>query len=306
MLALAQGGDVTAMNALPGLAQTLLGFGQDVWASSQNYVDLFDYVTSSLSGLGVTATQQDPQQTIIGQNAQMIELLAQRNELEAQSRYEAALEIANSIREWASVSNESFSALAERLGIPLEQFLGDLGVNLDELTQETANALAETAQLLGVELTDLANSVGVALGDLADDQSMLNDALENTISQLPAGIAGDLQSMLDAIEQSTDATDREELLATMVEYIGGLSQSQADLLAPYFDEIDPTTDAQSQIALMSSIDTSNTQIADKVSTLNSDNNAKSDQIRDEIIHLRGEQSRTADLMQQLLDILRAA
>jgi len=271
MLALAQTGDIGALNALPGLAQTLLGFGQDVFASSSDYVDIFDYVTSSLSALGVTSSPADPQQTIIGQNSQMIELLARRNELEeqfdAQAHMEAVMAVAEQIREWASVSEESFASLADRLGIPVEAFLADLGVSLDELTVETTLALAETANLLGIEITDLAESVGASLGALADDQSLLNDALEATIAQLPSGIASDLDAMLTAIEQSTDAGTREELLNSMVEFIQTLPADQSELLAPYFEQIDPITEAQQQVTEMQSLNASNVSILEQIINL---------------------------------------
>ncbi len=284
LLAAAQGGDAEAMAALPAMAQTLLGFGQDVWASSQNYVDIFDYVTSSLEGLGVTAeqTEDNPQSVMVGQNSQMIALMEERNRLEAefdsQARLDAALAIADQIRELGSVTGESFTELAERLGIPVELFLADLGVSLDELTVETTLALAETAALLGVEITDLAQSVGVSLGELADQNSLINDALESTISMLPDGIQDTLSPLLGAIEDATDPEQREALLAEMVDYIDTLPADQRDLLAPYFEQIDPISEAQQQIDQMSSIGESNQTIADRLlELLNEQKSANDDQ-----------------------------
>lgn len=284
LLAAAQGGDAEAMAALPAMAQTLLGFGQDVWASSQNYVDIFDYVTSSLDGLGVTAEpqQDNPQSVMVGQNSQMIALMEERNRLEAefdsQARLDAALAIADQIRELGSVTGESFTELADRLGIPVELFLADLGVSLDELTVETTLALAETAVLLGAEITDLAQSVGVSLGELADQNSLINDALESTIAGLPIGIQSTLSPLLGAIESATDPEQREALLAEMVDYIDTLPADQRDLLAPYFDQIDPISEARQQIDQMASIGESNQTIADRLlELLNEQKSANDDQ-----------------------------
>jgi hypothetical protein len=285
LLGQAQLGDVDALNALPGLAQTLLGFGRDVFASGDAYIDLFDFVTSSLSGLGVTATPNDPQQTIIGQNSQMIDLLARRNELEeqfdSQSRLDAALAIADQIAELVSVTGESFTSLADRLGIPVEEFLSDLGLSLDELTVETATALGETAALLGVEITDLAQSVGIALGNLADDQSLLNDALEQTIAGLPEGIANDLDALLTAIEKSTNPEAREDFLRQMVDYIDELPADQRDLLAPYFEQIDPITEAQQQVNIMQSVEATNQGIFEQIAGMRTESEADRERSIDE-------------------------
>lgn len=305
LLARAQSGDVDAMNSLPALAQTLLGFGREVFASGQDYTDLFNFVTEALGGLGVTATETDPQQTIIGQNSQMIELLARRNELEeqfdAQARLDAALAIAEQISELVSVTGESFTSLAERLGIPVEEFLSDLGVDLENLTVETAVALGETANLLGVELTDLAESVGHDLGALADDQSLLNNALEQVISQLPEGIANDLDQMLTAIEKSTNPEAREEFLRLMTDYIDDLPENQRDLLAPYFEQIDPITEAQQQVSHMEAIEATNQGIFDQIVRHRSESENDRQNTLDQIVLTNEQLTLLTELMQEFLD-----
>lgn len=278
LLQQAQAGNVDALNELPALAQTLLGFGQDVFASSQDYVDIFNQVTESLSGLGVTADPVDQQQVIIGQNQRLIELQAERNRLEAefdsQSRLDAARAIADELSELVSVTGESFTSLADRLGIPVESFLNDLGLSLDTLTVETTVALAETAQLLGVEVTDLANSVGLSLGGLADEQSLLNDALEQTIQGLPSGIADNLDALLKAIERSTDPQAREELLQVLNAAVNDLAPEFRDQLAPYLEDIDPITEAQQQVNIMDNISATNQTISQEVQELRNDENRR--------------------------------
>lgn len=310
LLGLAQLGDVDALNALPALAQTLLGFGQDVFASSQDYVDIFDFVTSSLNSLGVTASPVDPQQQIIGQNSQMIALLEERNRLEAEfdasERLQAALAIADQISDLVSVTGESFGELADRLGVPVEAFLTDLGVSLDTLTVETASALADTAVLLGVEITDLAESVGISLGELADQNSLINDALEQTISLLPSGIQDTLAPLLGAIETATDPSIREELLNQMVGFIDALPADQRDLLAPYFEQIDPITEAQQQIQHVSAIETSNRVIAEEISSMRTESNADRQETNQTLSSVNGEVSELNSNISRLVDILAVA
>lgn len=263
MYALGKTGDIDALNALPALADTLLGLGRDVWASGDNYTDLFDMVRASLGDLGVTRSPsgEDTGTQIVAQNAQLIELQKRANELQEQQDlsnvFDAAMAIAVQIGELSSVTNESFAQLAERLGLPVEQFLSDLGISLDNVTVETTIALAEIAATMGINISELAASVGISLGDLADDQSLLNDALEATILGLPQGIANDLDAMLTAIEKTTNPEEREARLLAMEEYIASLPADQANLLAPFFENIDPTTNASQQLDQMTQLNQTN-------------------------------------------------
>ncbi|MCW8961216.1 MAG: hypothetical protein OQK29_06610, partial [Ignavibacteriaceae bacterium] len=184
-------------------------------------------------------------------------------------------------------------------------FLSDLGVSLDELTVETTLALAETANILGVEITDLAESVGLSLGELADDQSLLNDALEQTILGLPQGIAQDLDAMLTAIEQSTNPQAREELLADMVSFIDDLPADQRDLLAPFFEQIDPQSDAQRQIELMQTQTNQQQDIHNAIQEQTDTQQAETRQVADNVVALTAEQRNTNILLDRLIDNIRA-
>lgn len=311
LFAAAQGGDIEAMQALPDLARDLLGLRRDVFAS-QGYEDFAGNILGMLSSLGVTSQPQGPQnqnQTLISQNQRLIELQEERNRLEAafdsEARLNAALAIADQIAELVSVTGESFTSLAERLGIPVESFLADLGISLDDLTVETASALAETARLLGVEITELADSVGISLGDLADDQSLLNDALEQTIMSLPSGIADDLDSMLTAIENSTDPAVRENLMRQFVAHIDSLPADQRDLLAPFFDEIDPQTEAQRQIELMETQSSNQQAIRTAIEDLITSQATETRQVASNVHSLTTEQRATNTLLLQVIDTLGA-
>jgi len=311
MLALARMGDIDALNALPGLANTLLGFGRDVWASGEQYTDLFNMVTGALSGLGVTSSPGDDTGTvIIGQNSQLIELQQRANELmeqqAASQKFDAAWAIAEQIGQLSSVTHDSFADMAERLGLPVEQFLEDLGVNLEDVTVETSSALAEIAATMGVEITELAESVGISLGNLADDQSLLNDALESTILKLPQGIANDLDALLTAIEKSTDPEVREALLADMEEYISTLPADQANLLAPFFENIDPTTNASQQLSQMTQLNQTNQSMDAELKAMRTESqqaNQEADNDRNKIIQWLQSNN---ELLQQFLDTVNVA
>lgn len=310
LFASAQSGDVEALQNLPEMARELLGLRRDVFAS-QDYENFAGGILGQLSSLGVTSSpvEQNPQQTIIGQNQQLIALQEERNRLEAafdsEAHRNAVLAVAEQIKEWASVSGESFTELADRLEIPVEQFLSDLGVSLDELTVETALALAETATLLGVEITDLADSVGLSLGDLADDQSLLNDALERTILTLPSGIADDLDAMLTAIERSTNPQAREALLADLESRVDELPVDQRDLLAPFFENIDPQSDAQRQIELMESQTNHQQEIRNAIQAQTESQQTETRNVADNVAALTTEQSQTNALLVRVIDNLRA-
>ncbi len=311
MLALAQMGDIDALNALPGLANTLLGFGRDVWASGDQYTDLFDMVTGALSGLGVTSSPggDNTGSVMIGQNSQLIELQQRANELieqqTANQNFDAAWAIAEQIGQLSSVTNYSFEQLAERVGLelgaPLEMFLTDLGADLENVTVETTGALAEIAATMGVEITELAESVGISLGDLADDQSLLNDALEATIMGLPQGIAQDLDAMLTAIEKSTDPEAREAMLMAMEEYISTLPADQANQLAPFFENIDPTTNASQQLSQMTQLNDTNQSIDAEIKSMRQEANDHEQDANQDRGVIKNELGELNNKMQQFLD-----
>jgi HAMP domain-containing protein len=200
--------------------------------------------------------------------------MSQRNALEAASnadnsgRLLAVTELALKIGELTSVTDESFASLADRLGLPVEQFLGDLGVSLDDLTAETVVALGDVANLLGIELPELASSVNVALGNLEDQNSLINDALEMTIQALPSGIQDSLAPLLTAIERETDPAAREALLQQFVDIADALPADQRDLLAPFFEQIDPLSEAQQQIDQMVTLNTTNEAIRNELAESN--------------------------------------
>ena len=215
LLTAAQGGDVEALNALPGIAQTLLGFGRDVFASSEDYTALFESVTGSLSGLGVTASPSTNTGTgtIISQNAQLIELQKERNRLEAEfeshERLIAAQAIADNLGDIVTVTGESFTELADRLQLPITQFLADLGINLEDVTSQTVNGLAMLSDYLNIGLGDLVDDLGLNLDDFADSLGFDLNALSTSLGVDLGSIDTELINSLDDLAQAlgVDLTD---------------------------------------------------------------------------------------------------
>jgi hypothetical protein len=302
--AAAQGGDVDALNALPGLAQTLLGFGQDMFASSPEYTSLFEEITGMLSSLDMP---DSPEQVIIGQNQQLIDLTQQRLDLERDAqlgeRLAAVTALAAQIGELTSVTGESFTSLAERLGLPIEQFLGDLGISLDNMTAETVVSLGNVANLLGIELPEIADAVDVSLGMLNDQNSLFNEALNQTIDMLPNSFRAQLEPIFEQLEQTTDPTLQEELMAQFIEIADGLPTDQRDLLAPFFDQIDPINEAQAQIDQMIEINSSNKDILTEITSGNAEQASQLNSVYNELDEQTKEIGLMTDAVKDLVFIL---
>jgi len=113
----------------------------------------------------------------------------------------------------------------------------DLGVDLTALTTATTQQLAGISRGLGVELTDLAATVGFSLGDLGDQNSLINDALEGTIADLPPGFRDELQPLLEDIENATNDADANDAVRAAEAAINNMPAGIRDLLAPYFEGV---------------------------------------------------------------------
>lgn len=259
LLALAQGGDVDAMNQLPAMAQALLQIARDVFASGGDYTDIFNTVLDGLGSIGVTLSEPaPPQQVEITPSAELQALYLEREErdaaLYAQQRLELASQLAVHLAELADFVGQPVLELATELGISMAALITDLGFNLEDLTAQTTAELANVANVLGVELLDLAESLGndlaESLGSLADSQSLLNDALEEVINGLPEGTAEFLAPFLEAIENATNEADANQAIQDMEDAINTLPVDQANELAAFFDNIDYQSEFDQQLAIL--------------------------------------------------------
>lgn len=125
------------------------------------------------------------------------------------------------------------------LGAGVTELTTRLGIDLSNLTVSSTETLAELATSLGADVTDLAQSVGVDLGSLADAQSLLNQALGDTIDQLPDGTRDQLQPLFDAIASATTEADANAAIQALEDQVNLLGGDTATALAPYLADVFP-------------------------------------------------------------------
>ena len=265
LLARAQGGDVDALAQLSQAANAYLTEARSYFADSAQYDQIFAAVQAMLQGVVAAGTRQPPptdtsgtrEPVQISPTAELIALYQQRDEAlaaaEAERRRLMAEDLARYLRDMAAFTGESLSELSERLGFDIGELVTDLGVDLEDITAASIQNLGNIANLLGVELTDLAGNLDVALGDLASAQSLLNDALEGVIGELPVDIQAQLGPLLTAIEAAADTREANDALAAMEAYINTLPEDFRTQLAPYFENVD-IPDVLEEIDYLENID----------------------------------------------------
>lgn len=239
LLAAARGGDLDALGQLQGAAQALLEQGQGFLGPSDQYTALFDSVIAALSSLGVTGQPGGTPTVTLVPSDELEALFARREEilLEQEERNRAALAEALAIQlgELSMATRESAIALAEQMGISLTDLVTDLGISLENLSAQTGRELADVASVLNLSVTELANAVGASLGELTETNSLLNDAFEAEIADLPEGIQDELQPLLRNVEDAVGDADANAAIALLRQAVDELAPEFRDELAPYLD-----------------------------------------------------------------------
>lgn len=242
-------GDTDAMAALPQLADQLLRIGQQVYASGDPYFSLRDSIMAALQQVaalpateptggsgGGGSVQVDASSELQALYEERDRLLAEQT---AAERLALAQDISAVIRDLIMATREPLETIAADLGVSMSELVSALGVNIEEMTAANANALGDIAASMGVNLAELAANVGVDLGALADRQSLLNDALEAQIEELPADQRDQLAPLLAAVENAADTAGVEAGIEAMEDAINAMAPSLRDQLAPYFEGVDP-------------------------------------------------------------------
>lgn len=243
----AAAGDVDAARRFTQLRQQFLRLVREGEASGQDYSDQYAFAQA----LAERILQFSPQQTggpntvSLVPSPELEALYRQRDELlanqEAERRAGLAQELAQNLVDLARVSGETVFAVAERLGVNLGQFVSDLGGQLTELDAAAVRGLGGIANTLEVELSDLAGALGIELGEITDANSLLNDALEESILALPADLAGQLLPALRELETATSPEEVEAALRRLTDLTDALPDNFRLQLAPYLDGVDPFT-----------------------------------------------------------------
>lgn len=269
----AQAGDVDALQAITGQADTLLRLGRDYWASSEPFGDLEAFVRSSLQGLVNTGPLASPLGLAgssgggsVTVSAELQALYERRDELlnqqMVQQREAMMRQLGSMVRELIAATEAPLEEVASSIGLNLTTLAEDLGINLQELSVETATGLADLARQLGVDVAELATAVGVELGSLADRQSLLNQALDATLQSVPEQFRDQLRGPLDAIRNATTEADATAAVHEAEEAIRGMPAGIRDLLAPYFSGIDPAPVVTELTTLRALANTADAQLSE--------------------------------------------
>jgi len=263
LLARAMGGDLDALGQLQGAANTYLGQAQSYYGGVGAYGGIFDGVQAQIQALldrgPLNSPAEAPPTVVTGPGGGGITVEPGQGfaDLSVAERAAIANELATVLHDLIALTGQSLIEVSSQLGLDLRDLVRDLGVNLDDLTVATTVQLADISRQLGVDLTELASGVGVSLGTLADEQSLLNDALEQTINGLPTEFRDRLQGYLTAIEDATTEADANAAIAAAEAAINLLPADIRDLLAPFFGGVSSPTDdlldyAIQQLAVLSS------------------------------------------------------
>ena len=168
ILAAAMAGDAEAAAALPDAAQALLEEARFMFASGQQYTDIFNDVLNALNAIAMPSGIPE---TIIetldsGEEKTEAQIIASALARELE-KFLVAADLAMALRDLSQVLGVSVLSLAAELGVPLRELVEILGVDLDNLGETTAAALAGVAQMLGADIFELMVELGIGLRELA-------------------------------------------------------------------------------------------------------------------------------------------
>lgn len=164
-------------------------------------------------------------------------------------RFSLATQLGGQLRELAEALGEPLLAVADRLRVPLDRLVTDLGVNLQDLgSSESFDRLVSAARLLGEELPTLAETIGASIGRLTDADSLLNNAFERAINQLPDGVRESLAGLLRDVETAQTPEQRAAAVAALEAAVNALAPAVRAALAPFLEGVDTTSVAEQQVA----------------------------------------------------------
>jgi hypothetical protein len=246
-LAKAQAGDVDALGQLRGVEDQYLRESSGFFGiSSADYQRIFEgimsanrgliergpltQVTTSGGGGGGGVTVMVPSQELIALYEERDRLLLEQ---ERQERLGLATALLQQLGDLVDATGQSIFEIAQEFGFDLKDLVADLGIDVTDLTVETTQEMANLARTLGVSLDQLAGDVGMAIGNIANEQSLLNDAFEAELRELPSGIRDQIGPLLEAVENATNKADANAALEALRAAVGSLDSEFADVLAPY-------------------------------------------------------------------------
>jgi ABC-type transporter Mla subunit MlaD len=253
----ALGGDAEAMSQLPQMAQTFLQLLRGSEASGADYNAGYAWVRQLLQGVVTNGTTVPPPGEAgggLGGGHITTDYLDQRDqrigEQEATNRAILAEQLVQHLHDLSEALNVPVLELAEQMHVPLTQLATDLGIDLQNITGASVEALANMATQLGIPLGELVQGLGLQLPDLAAGIRELTDSLGIDLTSLTAETAGQLADL--AASMGVNLKDLSEALgidlgkltdvnspifqalSTKVGEIGGDTSTE---LQPYLDAV---------------------------------------------------------------------
>jgi hypothetical protein len=256
-LARARTGDAQAQAELQGVIQDYLREAQSFFGGvGVDYDAIFSRVMGDTQGLINMGPTSQPGGGGLGTvdlvpSQALLDLYAERDamlvEQENAQRLQLAMEILNQIGELINRTGQDLFTVVAEMQIDLGEVISALGIDVMNLTATSVQQLGELAGTLDVQLSDLADHLEVSLGELSDSQSLINDAFEGTMDDLPDNLGDNLRPLFEAVEDATSEADANEALELLRSSVDLLAPEIRNQLAPYLglDQVDedPIIDA---------------------------------------------------------------
>jgi tape measure domain-containing protein len=231
--------------------EQVLEIGRRLYASSQQYTDLFNQVmnvrprnTGGDGSRGGGGSSAAPEGLTTAEQQELIDLRLQREEKVRQQRYNEALEFANTIASLAAAQGLSFEQVAENIGFDLEDLGKDLGLSVEDLLKYLGN-IDVNATAVPDSITSNFDRLLAALDKYWGDGSTAenpDDGPAEDPGRLATGNASDGRPGAGRGGLATEDTGR-DVLAGMQEYTRSTILAGDRNAARVSDSVDRNTDA---------------------------------------------------------------
>lgn len=150
---------------------------------------------------------------------------------------ELSQELAGNLGDFAAELGANVIDLAQQLGVSIADLARTFDVGVDSFSAEQFQALVAFSNALGTNIQAVADELALNLGDLRDATSILSEALELAIGDLPEGIQADLGPLLENIRNATEGADANDAIQDLGEYVLELPDDLAAALLPFLELI---------------------------------------------------------------------
>lgn len=235
-----------AIAKLPQLASQLEALGVRVFGSAtEPFQEFRDGLVSAMES--VAGIEVDRSEPVTGAQVGAIQASTEQMALTLIEQRSLAAQLLEEIGTLAHLTGMTVQELANgRLGDIIALLLGEV----EEQTLATVNQLLAVAHTLGVDLQMVADEIGFAIGQLTDQDSLYSQALNAAVLSLPEHIQDELFGPLDRIWAAATDADATDALADLLQLTDALPAEYRNLLAPFFEQIDPVDYLLTQVGLL--------------------------------------------------------